>query len=120
MNNPQSDAYLQVMNDNLHKKFRRSNHIDPHFTALNPTSTEYSHTNNPLYYPPQLNGDYKSNMTKPSNGSAPTASKPNNDDDDDDIVLVSDDDSDEEKSETKSNSMSFHRIIEKDRLKLLF
>jgi hypothetical protein len=80
---PPSDSYLQTMNDNLHKKFRRQNH---QYSA----PTDFLHNNNnQIYQPGQVNGDYKNNLTKPivDNGQ-----------DDDDIVLVSDDDSEEKKS----------------------
>jgi hypothetical protein len=80
-----SDAYLQSMNDSLHKKFRRQNHLD----------LLHTNNNNQMYQSGQLNGDYK-NKPITDNGQ----------DDDDDIVLVSDsDDSADKKSDTKINSI---------------
>ncbi|CAF4595079.1 unnamed protein product, partial [Rotaria magnacalcarata] len=99
------------MNDNLHKKFRRQNHVDQHYPSVHPTSTDLSHNNNnndQIYFPSQLNGDHKNNTNKPANGNGPILSKNCGDDDDDDIVLVSDDDNDDDddsvdkKSETKN------------------
>ncbi|CAF2741509.1 unnamed protein product, partial [Rotaria sp. Silwood2] len=111
MDGAQSDLYLQTMNDNLHKKFRRHNHFDRHYSSLHPISGDFSHninnTNNQIYHPTQLNGDYKNNINKPTVGNGQVLSKKDadNDNDDDDIVLVSDDDSEDKKSETKTNSI---------------
>ncbi|CAF1068715.1 unnamed protein product [Rotaria magnacalcarata] len=114
ISNAQSEAYLQTMNDNLHKKFRRQNHVDQHYPSVHPTSTDFSHNNNnndQIYFPSQLNGDHKNNTNKPANGNGPILSKNGGDDDDDDIVLVSDDDNDDDddsvdkKSETKNTSV---------------
>ncbi|CAF3318433.1 unnamed protein product [Rotaria socialis] len=114
ISNAQSEAYLQTMNDNLHKKFRRQNHFDQHYPSVHPTSTDFSHNNNnnnnnQIYYPSQLNGDYKNNIHKPANGNGQVLSKNDGDEDDDDIVLVSDDDDDDDsvdkKSETKSTNV---------------
>jgi hypothetical protein len=108
MDGPPNDSYLQTMNDNLHKKFRRPIH---QYSSLHATDQEYLHmnnNNNPMYHSGQLNGDYKNNINKPTigNGQAlATAHTGGDDDDDDDIVLVSDDDSGEKKPETKTNSM---------------
>ena len=102
-----SDSYLQTMNDNLHKKFRRPNH---QYASLDPTDREFLHTNNnPAYHAGQQNGDYKNNINYSmiGNGQAVStkeAGDDDDDDDDDDIVLVSDDDSGEKKTETKINS----------------
>jgi hypothetical protein len=98
------------MNDNLHKKFRRQNHLDQQYSSLHPSSADLSHmNNNQIYHSVQLNGDYKNNINKPAVGNGQAIStgavSSGNDDDDDDIVLVSDDDSEEKKSETKINSM---------------
>ncbi|CAF1084216.1 unnamed protein product [Rotaria sp. Silwood1] len=106
-----SDSYLQTMNDNLHKKFRRHNHFDHRYSSLHPISGDFSHNNNnQIYHLNQLNGDYKNNINKPTVGNGQVLTKNdnnnnNNDDDDDDIVLVSDDDSEDKKPETKTNSM---------------
>jgi hypothetical protein len=111
MDGPPNDSYLQTMNDNLHKKFRRPNH---QYSSLHPTDDEYLHinNNNAMYYPGQLNGDYKNNINKSTIGNGQALSMGHTgggggDDDDDDIVLVSDDDSGEKQPETKINSM-FH------------
>ncbi|CAF0802448.1 unnamed protein product [Rotaria sordida] len=108
MDGPSSDSYLQTMNDNIHKKFRRQNHFGHHYSSLNPISGNFSH--NQIYHPNQLNGDYKNNINKSTVGNGQVLSKNNgnnnNNDDDDDIVLVSDDDSEDKKSETKTNNLS--------------
>ncbi|CAF5158483.1 unnamed protein product, partial [Rotaria sp. Silwood1] len=89
-----SDSYLQTMNDNLHKKFRRHNHFDHRYSSLHPISGDFSHNNNnQIYHLNQLNGDYKNNINKPTVGNGQVLTKNdnnnnNNDDDDDDIVLV--------------------------------
>ncbi|UJR31711.1 hypothetical protein I4U23_019191 [Adineta vaga] len=117
-----SDTYLQTMNDNLHKKFRRQNHFDQQYSSIHPSSTEFSHLNNntnPLYHSVQLNGDHKNNGNKSFNENGQTSSTgagnngggggggdDDDDDDDDDIVLVSDDDSGDKKTETKTNNLS--------------
>ena len=103
---PPTDAYLQTMNDNLHKKFRRPNHP---YGSLHATDREFLHTNNnnlnPNYHLGQVNGDYKNNINYSTMGNGQrNAKKEDDDDDDDDIVLVSDDDSEEKKPETKTNS----------------
>lgn len=105
---PSGDAYLQAMNDNLHKKFRRPNQP---FGSLHATEREFLHTNNnnlnPNYHLGQVNGDYKNNNNYPTVGNGQGNVKKDGgdiDDDDDDIVLVSDDDSEEKKPETKTNS----------------
>jgi hypothetical protein len=85
------------MNDNLHKKFRRQNHLDHQYTSLHPTDGNFLHKNNntnQIYHPTQLNGDYKSNINKSTVGNGPALSTG---EDDDDIVLVSDSDSEEKK-----------------------
>ncbi|CAF0738227.1 unnamed protein product [Adineta steineri] len=104
---PPSDAYLQTMNDNLHKKFRRQNHHEQPYSPLqHPSSTDFSHINQ-MYHSGQLNGDHKNNINKPANGNGQILSTSganadgDDDDDDDDIVLVSDDDSGERKTEIK-------------------
>ncbi len=106
---PPNDSYLQTMNDNLHKKFRRPNH---QYSSIHPMDQEYLHINshNPIYHQGQLNGDYKNTINKPTigNGQSLATSQTGgggDDDDDDDIVLVSDDDSGENKPETKPSSM---------------
>lgn len=104
MDGAASDPYLQTMNDNLHKKFRRQNHFEQPY----PTPSGFPHmlNNNADMYPAApLNGDYKNNQNQPAlgNGQAATAGASNDADDDDDIVLVSDDDSGEEKSASKSD-----------------
>ncbi|CAF0752338.1 unnamed protein product [Rotaria sordida] len=108
MDGPSSDSYLQTMNDNIHKKFRRQNHFGHHYSSLNPISGNFSH--NQIYHPNQLNGDYKNTINKSTVGNGQVLSKNNgnnnNNDDDDDIVLVSDDDSEDKKSETKTNNLS--------------
>lgn len=101
------DAYLQTMNENLHKKFRRPN---PHHPLIHSGGSEdfphliaNSHLISDLH---QINGDYKNNLNKPTIGNgqglaaaAPPPSsigstrKTDQHEDDDDIVLVSDDDS---------------------------
>ena len=87
-----SDAYLQSMNDSLHKKFRRQNHLDHQYSS----DLLHNNNNNQMYQSGQLNGDYK-NKPITDNGQ---------DDDDDDIVLVSDsEDSADKKSDTKINSI---------------
>jgi len=97
------------MNDNLHKKFRRQNHLDQQYSSLHPDLSHMNNNNNnQIYHSVQLNGDYKNNINKPAigNGQAiSTGAVSSGNDDDDDIVLVSDDDSEEKKSETKINSM---------------
>lgn len=101
--NPSNDLYLQTMNDNLHKKFRRTNQ--------HPFSSDRdgTHLNN-NYLLNQFNGDYKINSNaKPiiDNGQNLKTTTNNNanqggdDDDDDDIVLVSDDDSTDKKVSSK-------------------
>lgn len=113
---PPSDAYLQTMNDNLHKKFRRSNNP---FGSLHSTDREFLHPNNNNNNPShhqhhlgQLNGDYKNNINYSTMGNGQgEAKKDNADDDDDDIVLVSDDDSEEKKPEAKTNSKLISLII---------
>lgn len=112
---PPSDAYLQTMNDNLHKKFRRSAHP---FGSLHSTEREFLHTNNNNNSPShhhhhhlgQLNGDYKTNVNYSTMGNGQGETK-KDDDDDDDIVLVSDDDSGEKKPETQINSTLIFLII---------
>ena len=107
-----SDSYLQAMNDNLnlHKKFRRQNHLDYQHSI----STDFLRNNrHQLYHSNQLNGDYQNNMSKStvSNGQLLSMTvggnnnKNNHDDDDNDIVLVSDDDSEDKKTEIKINRM---------------
>ncbi len=93
------------MNDNLHKKFRRQNHLDIQYSSLHPTVEDFSYrNNNQLYHPSQLNGDYKNNINKSTIGNGQALST--GEDDDDDIVLVSDDDSEEK----KINSMRIDKI----------
>lgn len=103
--NPSNDPYLQTMNDNLHKKFRRTNQ--------HPFSSDRdgTHLNN-NYLLNQFNGDYKINSNaKPiiDNGQNLTTTNNNanqgggDDDDDDDIVLVSDDDSTDKKVSSKQS-----------------
>ena len=87
-----ADSYLQAMNDNIHKKFRRhSQHPSATHTALE----DISHSHNQISHPVQLNGDHKNNISRPAvaNGQGlPTTDAG----DDDDIVLVSDDDDDDD------------------------
>ena len=88
-----ADSYLQAMNDNIHKKFRRhSQHPASAHTALE----DISHSHNQISHPAvQLNGDHKNNIARPAvaNGQGlPTTGGG----DDDDIVLVSDDDDDDD------------------------
>jgi hypothetical protein len=93
-----SDSYLQTMNDNLHKKFRRQNHLELQYSSLHQTGEDFSYknnNNNQIYHPGQLNGDYKNNINKSTIGNGQVLST--GEDDDDDIVLVSDDDSEEKK-----------------------
>ncbi len=102
-----NDPYLQTMNDNLHKKFRRPN---PPYSSLHPTDGDYTpmnSNNNQIYHLGPLNGDYKNNIHKPTVGNGQAQSTNNADEDDDDIVLVSDDDSAEKQIETKINSNEF-------------
>ena len=115
MDGAPSDTYLQAMNDNSHKKFRRQNHLEQQYGSHPPSSTDFSHTNNnanpnPMYHSNQMNGDYKSTNKSPlDNGQTSSTgaanANHNDDDDDDDIVLVSDDNSGDKKPETKTNSM---------------
>lgn len=104
---PGGDSYLQTMNDNLHKKFRRQNH---QYTSLHETEEDFQYKNNQnqIYHANPLNGDYKNNFNKSTIGNGPTIStgENNNNDDDDDIVLVSDDDSVEKKLDTKTTSIN--------------
>ena len=104
------------MNENLHKKFRR---VNPHYPSIHSgISEDFPHMipdPHVMSDPHQLNGDYKSDLSKPmvGNGQGSAADVPstnnnnnnddeeNDDDDDDDIVLVSDDDS-VEKPTTKT------------------
>ncbi|CAF1000584.1 unnamed protein product [Adineta ricciae] len=118
MDGAPSDTYLQAMNDNSHKKFRRQNHLDHQCSSHHPSSTDFSHINNnvipnPMYHSGPLNGDCKgTNKTPLDNGQTSSTSAANasqnagdDDDDDDDIVLVSDDDSEDKKPETKTNNL---------------
>jgi hypothetical protein len=99
------------MNDNLHKKFRRQNHLDHQYSSLHPTDGNFSHinNNNQIYHSGQLNGDHKTNINQSTikNGQALSTGDADEDDDDDDIVLVSDDDSEDKKTEIKINSMNY-------------
>lgn len=104
-----TDSYLQTMNDNLHKKFRRQNHLEQQYPSLHETDEDfqYKNNNNQIYHSTQLNGDYKNNMNKSTIGNGRGLST----EDVDDIVLVSDDDSGEKKIETKLNSMKINNSL---------
>ena len=101
---PPTDAsYLQTMNDNLHKKFRRQSQ---HHGILHAASDGFSHGIPHSTDPMQMNGDHE-NRAFVSNGQALSSAGANHDnqDDDDDIVLVSDDESEDKKSEKRLNRM---------------
>ena len=125
----EGDEYLQKMNENLHKKFRR---VNPHYPSNHPGISEdfgQMIPPNPLALSNlhQINGDYKSNLSKTIIGNgqgliANVPSKNGDDDDDDDIVLVSDDDSVEKPTKKTSdrNALISFAISLKNRFSFVF